>query len=299
MLLFRKILPLFLFTLVFAFSRGPAFSQTSTSEINGAVTDASGGVVPGARVTLLDETTGVVKTETTNSAGVFVFPALNAGSYTVTVEMAGFKTEKKTGERLVVGTPLDIPFRLLVGQASETVEVKSTGEALQTSNASTGDLVSHEALSTTPLNGRNAQNLAILLPGAVQTTGGLTIVNGMRNGALNVTVDGIDANESTNPNTNTNIYGLSPDNIQEIKATTSNPTADEGRNSGLNLAMATRSGGNQFHGSAYEFFRNTDLNSSDFFTNANGTAKPTLQSNQEGTEIGGPVKKNKWFFFFN
>jgi hypothetical protein len=186
-----------------------------------------------------------------------------------------------------------------VGQASETVEVMDSAEPLDTDNATLGDVVTHDTILKMPLNGRNAQNLAILLPGAVQTTGGLTIVNGMRNGALNVTVDGIDANESTNPNTNTNIYGLSPDNIQEFKATTSNPTAEDGRNSGLNLTMATRSGTNTFHGSGYEFFRNTALNSSDYFANANGTAKPTLQSNQYGTEIGGPIMRNKWFFFFN
>jgi hypothetical protein len=271
----------------------------STSEITGTVTDPSGGSVPGAHVVLLNEATGVINNETSNAAGVFVFPALTVGSYTITVEAPGFKKEKRTGEQLVVGTPLNIPIKLSVGQAAETVEVQDHTEALQTSNASMGDIVSHETLSKMPLNGRNAQNLAILLPGAVQTTGGLTIVNGMRNGALNVTVDGIDANESTNPNTNTNLYGLSPDNVQEFKATTSNPTTEEGRNSGLNMSMATRSGTNTFHGSAYDFFRNTVLNANDFYANARGTAKPTLESNLYGMEIGGPIKRNKTFFFFN
>ncbi len=276
-----------------------ALAQMSTSEITGTVADASGASIPGAIVTITNEATGVSNRQMTTQAGIYAFPALTVGTYSITVEAPGFKKEKKTGEQLVVGTPLNVVIKMEVGQASETVEVKETATPLNTENASVGDVVSHESISKMPLNGRNLQNLAILLPGAVQTTGGLTIVNGMRNGALNVTVDGIDANESTNPNSNTNIYGLSPDNMQEFKATTSNPTADEGRNSGLNMAMATRSGTNQYHGSAYEFFRNTDLNSSDFYANARGTAKPTLQSNQYGTEFGGPIVHNKWFFFFN
>ena len=276
-----------------------AFGQMSSSQITGTVSDSSGASIPGARVVLANEATGVTASQTTNASGVYVFPALNVGSYSITVEATGFKKERKTGEQLVVGTPLNVDFKMEVGQAAETVEVQDHTEALQTTNASMGDLVSHETLSKMPLNGRNAQNLAILQPGAVQTTGGLTIVNGMRNGAVNITVDGIDANESTNPNTNTNLYGLSPDNVQEFKATTSNPTSEEGRNSGINMSMATRSGTNRFHGSAYEFFRNTVLNANDFYANARGTSKPTLESNQYGFEIGGPVRRNKTFFFFN
>jgi hypothetical protein len=271
----------------------------STSEITGTVSDATGASVPGAVVTIVNEATGVTSRQTTGPAGVYVFPALTVGSYTISVEAPGFKKEKKTGALLVVGTPLNVPFKMEVGQAAETVEVKEQAVTLETENATLGAVISRESLSRMPLNGRNAQNLAILLPGAVQTTGGLTIVNGMRNGALNITVDGIDANESTNPNTNTNLYGLSPDNIQEFKATSSNPTAEEGRNSGLNISMATRSGTNTFHGSAYEFFRNDKLNASDFYANARGTAKPGLKSNQFGTEIGGPIIRNKTFFFFN
>jgi hypothetical protein len=286
----------FLAALILAAS---AWGQTSTSEITGTVTDTTGGVVPGATVTVTNEATGGSNRQTTSQAGVFAFPALTAGTYTISVEAQGFKTEKKTGAILQVGTPLNLPFRMQLGQAAETVEVKESTVELQTESATLGDVVTRQTVSKMPLNGRNIQNLAILLPGAVQTTGGLTIVNGMRNGAQNITVDGIDANESTNPNSNTNLYGLSPDNVQEFKATTSNPTSDEGRNSGLNLALATRSGTNNYHGSVYEFFRNTVLNSSDYYANARGTAKPTLQSNQYGVEFGGPVIRNKTFFFFN
>ena len=288
-----------IFAAIHALLISAAVGQMSTSQIAGTVTDESGAVVPGAKVTIRNEATGATNEQTTSVAGVYAFPALTVGSYTISVEIAGFKTAKKTGEALVVGTPLDVDFRMEIGQTSETVDVKAEAAALETSNATLGDVVSHESVSRMPLNGRNAQNLAMLLPGAIQTTAGLTVVNGMRNGAFNLTVDGIDANESTVPNINSNLYGLSPDNVQEFKGTTNNPSAEEGRNSGLNMAYATRSGTNEFHGSGYEFFRNTALNASDFYANARGTSKPTLQVNEYGVELGGPIAKNKTFFFFN
>ncbi len=287
------------FAAIYALLISAAVAQMSTSQVSGTVTDESAAVVPGAKVALRNEATGAKNEQTTSAAGVYAFPALTVGSYTISVEMAGFKTGKKTGETLVVGTPLNVDFRMEIGQGSETVDVKAEAAALETSNATLGDLVSHESVSKMPLNGRNAQNLAMLLPGAIQTTAGLTVVNGMRNGAFNLTVDGIDANESTVPNINSNLYGLSPDNVQEFKGTTNNPSAEEGRNSGLNMAYATRSGTNEFHGSGYEFFRNTALNASDFYANARGTSKPTLQVNEYGVEVGGPIARNKTFFFFN
>jgi len=122
-------------------------------------------------------------------------------------------------------------------------------------------------------------------------------VNGARDRAYNVTIDGIEANESSVPNPVSNLYRITPDNIQEYKVTTNNATAEEGRNSGASISVATRSGTNDFHGSAFDFLRNTALNANDFFANAQGTPKPEIKLNQYGFEVGGPVRKNKTFFF--
>lgn len=173
-----------------------AVAQMSTSQIAGTVADESGAVIPGAKVAIRNDATGATNEQTTSAAGVYAFPALTVGSYTVSVEMTGFKTGKKTGELLVVGTPLNVDFRMEIGQASETIDVKAEVAAIETSDATLGDLVSQESVSKMPLNGRNAQNLAMLLPGAIQTTAGATIVNGMRNGAFNLVST---ASTPTNP----------------------------------------------------------------------------------------------------
>ena len=152
-----------------------------------------------------------------------------------------------------------------------------------------------------PLNGHNPLGLLALEPGVVQTSSSATgtgfHVNGSRDMSHNTTIDGIDANESSVDNAMNNIYRLNPDAVQEYKVVTSNPTAEIGRNSGANTSIATRSGTNQFHGTAYEFLRNTDLDSNEFFSNANGTPKPDLKMNQFGFNVGGPIRKNKTFFF--
>jgi hypothetical protein len=122
-------------------------------------------------------------------------------------------------------------------------------------------------------------------------------VNGSRDMSSNTTIDGIDANESAVTNPVANVYRLTPDNVQEYKVTTSNATAEQGRNSGASVTVATRSGTNQFHGTVYDFFRNTVLNSNEFFANALGTPKPEIKLNQYGFELGGPIRRNRTFFF--
>jgi hypothetical protein len=152
-----------------------------------------------------------------------------------------------------------------------------------------------------PLNGRNPLNLLTLEPGVVQrsqgSTGSGVHVNGSRDRSFNTTIDGIEANESTVPNPVTNLYRLHPDNVQEFKVTTSNATAEDGRNSGASVSVATRSGTNELHGTLFEFFRNTALNANQFFANAQETPKPDLKMNQYGFQIGGPLRKNRTFFF--
>jgi hypothetical protein len=278
-----------------------AFAQTSTSRITGTVTDATGAVVSGAKVTATNEATGVSYTQTTTDAGLYSFPSLPVGSYTIKVEMTGFKTANKAGVVVEVNTPAAADVALEVGQTSEIVNITGGQERLQTTNATIGDVVQQKAIESLPLNGRNPLTLITLEPGVVQRSfggaGSGIHVNGSRDRAYNVTIDGIEANESTVPNPVSNLYRINPDNIQEYKVTTNNATAEEGRNSGASISIATRSGTNEYHGTVFEFARNTALNANDFFANARGTQKPDVKLHQYGVEGGGPILKNKTFFF--
>jgi len=278
-----------------------AFSQTSTSRITGTVSDSSGAVVPGASVTAKNEATGATQTQATTDAGLFAFASLPIGTYTVTIERTGFRTTQKTGNVLEINTPLTVDVILETGEVSEVVTVQGGIEQIQTSNATIGNVVEQKAIEQLPLNGRNPLTLITLEPGVVQrSAGGVGSgihVNGSRDRAFNVTIDGIEANESSVPNPVSNLYRLNPDNVQEYKVTTNNATAEEGRNSGASVSVGTRSGTNEFHGTLFYFHRNDALNSNDFFANAQNQAKPVIKLHQFGFESGGPIIKNKTFYF--
>jgi carboxypeptidase family protein/TonB-dependent receptor-like protein len=254
-----------------------AWAQTANSRISGTVTDASGAVVAGAKVTAKNEATGVTYTQATTGAGLYAFPSLPVGNYRITVEMSGFKTANRMGAILQVDTPLVVDVTLEVGQASEVVNVEGAFEKLQTGNATIGNVVEQKAIENLPLNGRNPLSLITLEAGVTQRSAGAgsnTIsVNGSRDRAFNVTIDGIDANESSVPTATNNIYRLNPDNIKEYKVTTNNATAEEGRNSGASVSIATRSGGNDLHGTIFHFLRNDALNTKEFFTQARDEAQ--------------------------
>ena len=277
------------------------WAQTANSRISGTVTDATGAVVSGAKVTAKNEATGVTYTQATTSAGLYAFPSLPVGSYAITVEMRGFKTTNQIGLILQVDTPLVADVTLAVGQASEIVNVEGSFEKLQTANATIGNVVEQKAIEQLPLNGRNPLSLITLEAGVAQRSAGAgsnTIsVNGSRDRAFNVTIDGIDANESSVPTATNNIYRLNPDNIKEYKVTTNNATAEEGRNSGASVSIATRGGGNDLHGTVFHFLRNDALNTREFFSNAQGSPKRGMKLNQFGFEVSGPIRKNKTFFF--
>ena len=289
--------------LFLAVSLCAVWAQTSTSTISGTVRDSSGSVVPGANVTLTNEATGTILKQQTTAAGLFSFPSIAVGSYTVTVESQGFRTARLTKNILDVSSPLSIEVALEVGQLNDVVTVESQAEQLQTTNATLGNVVTSKEVTELPLNGRNPLTLLVLEPGVVQRSyggaGSGIHVNGSRDRAFNVTIDGIEANESTVPNPVSNLYRLTPDNISEYKVTTSNATPEEGRNSGASISIATRQGTNAFHGTLFEFLRNTALNSNEFFANAQGTPKPQIKLNQYGAELSGPIRRNKTFFFFS
>ncbi len=284
-------------------------AQTGTSRISGTVTDSSGAVIPGAAVTAVSEATGVTYTQVTTDAGLYAFTSLPTGIYTIKVEIQGFKTAVNKGNVLEISTPIAVNVVLQVGGVNEIINVEGGYEKLESSSAKIGNVVDQKAIESLPLNGRNPLSLITLEPGVVQRSyggaGSGLHVNGSRDRAYNVTIDGIDANESSVPNPMSNMYRLNPDNVQEFRTVTSNATPEEGRNSGANIAIATKSGTNEIHGRVFEFFRNTALNSNEFYANAMTTPdprtgkapRPDIKLNQFGAEGGGPIIKGKTFVF--
>src|SRR5712692_7703998 len=291
-----------LFVVVVFLGVPAVFAQVSTSSIDGVVTDASGAVVANAKVQAKNEDTGVVFEGATTSAGTYSFASLTPGRYSVTVTLAGFQTYTSVHNVLTVGTPLVVDVSLKLGSVGQTVEVvESNYQRLETSNATVSDIMDTVQVQNLPLNGRNPLSLLTLEPGVVQRTfngaGSGTHVFGSRDRSHNVTIDGIDANESTVPNPQSNIQRLNPDNVQEFRTITLGATAEEGRNSGANVMVATRGGTNDHHGTVYYFNRNTVYNANEWFNNATGQSRPDLKLNQYGFDAGGPILKNKTFYF--
>lgn len=296
-----KLLPTLVVALFAAIVPIVTVAQTSTSRITGRVVDSKQASIPGASVTITNEATGVSQTQTTTDAGVYAFEALPVGNYTITIEQTGFKKFLKTGNHIEVNSPLTVDVVMEVGQVSEVVTVQGGPEQLQTANATISNVVEQKAIETLPLNGRNPLTLLLLEPGVVQRSfggaGSGVHVNGSRDRAFNVTIDGIEANESSVPNPVSNLYRINPDNVEEFKVTTNNATAEEGRNSGASISIATRSGTSEYHGTGFYFLRNEALNANEWYANAQNAPKPLIRLGQFGFEMGGPIKKNKTFFF--
>jgi len=287
-----------------------SFAQVSTSRIGGTVTDSTGAVIPGAKVTATNEATGITYETTTTEGGVYSFAALVVGSYTISVETAGFKKFVSSKNELNVGSPLVVNAALEIGEVTSVINVESSAERLKTSDAMISDVIDRRAIRDLPLNGRNPLNLITLEPGLIQrgsaARGSGTHINGSRDRAFNVTLDGIDANEPSVPNPQSNTFRVTTDNIQEYRIVTHNATAEFGRSSGANIALASRSGTNEFHGNVYEYFRNPVLNARDFFinrpaVNPPGTTalKPDFKVHQFGADVGGPIIRDKTHFAFS
>jgi hypothetical protein len=293
-----------------------ALAQTAgTSRVTGVVQDTNGAVVPGAKVTLTNEGTNISFTATTTSAGVYVFDSMQLGSYTVTVEKAGFKKVVSRSNVLTVGQPLTVNVDLPVGETQDTVEITASYERVQTSTSGNfGTTMDNKTLVDLPLGlesgtgGRNPLIFVRLQPGVVTgaNTGGGSHVNGARDRAFNYTLDGIDINESSAGGSEFSPLRTNPDSLQELRVITSNATAEFGRNSGAQVVLVTKSGTNDFHGNLFYFHRNAALAANEFANNLNGVAKPALRQHQYGADIGGPVRipwlyngKDRTFFFFN
>ncbi|HWZ98736.1 MAG TPA: TonB-dependent receptor [Candidatus Dormibacteraeota bacterium] len=295
-----------LFLLIIALFSPTAQAQLYTGSVTGTVTDPSGASVPSAKVTLVDQNKGFSFTATTESAtGRFVLRSIPPGTYKITVEAKGFQGQTQEGITLDINQNLSLDFSLKLGSANEVVEVKGSGVQLQTEDAVTGQVVNRRFVNDLPLIDRNFTNLTFLAPGIVETnTGGGGPLNFNSNGSRNSTSDIlIDGASASNTEQNSGIravpYTPSVDSVEEFKVQQTNFTAEYGFAGGTVINVVTRSGTNQFHGSTYEFFRNSVMDANSWFNNANNQPIPALKRNNFGGTIGGPIKKDKTFFFFD
>lgn len=284
-----------------------SLAQGTTSRISGVVTDPSGSVVAGAKVTVTNDGTGATFTIITPTSGTYAFDSLQPGRYTVAVDATGYKTYKSTGNVLSIGVPTSVDPKLQVGAAAEVVEVVGGYDVVQTeSSGNFGGVIDMDAMVSLPVvgtRGRNPLGLIQFMPGVVangaNATGGGTNVNGSRDRAWNYVMDGIDANESSSGGSNTSPPHQNPDMLSEFRVITSAPTAEFGRSSGAQVMMVTKSGTNQFHGNAFWFYQTPMLRANTPQNKANGIGRTQYVQNIPGGSIGGPIWRDKAFFFFN
>jgi hypothetical protein len=289
----------------------PLLAQFETAEVLGSVRDQSGAVVPKVALTLLNVDTGIAAKTVADDNGNYSFSNVAVGKYKVTAEANGFSTEVAADLMVNVGARQRVDFSLRVGAVSETVEVNDAAAALETDSSEHGQVIHTAAIVELPLNGRNYADLALLSANVVKSPIGASFspsgtpregsfnVNGMRSTYNNFLMDGLDNNAygTSNQSYSSQVVQASPDAIAEFKVITSNYSAEYGRVGGAVVNAVMRSGTNAFHGTAYEFLRNTDLNAKGFLFSPAVFVKPTLQRNQFGATIGGPIIKNKLFFF--
>ncbi len=295
----------------------PARAQVAGGTILGAVTDSSGGSVANANVLITDEATGVERKVTTNSAGLYSAPNLLPGTYDVRVSAAGFSDAISKGVALTVGAQQPVNLVLAVGATTQHVDVESSAPAIDKLTSGLSNEVDGLTIRELPLNGRDWPQLATLEPGvnqvrnqsaiggvssgdvvrALRGFGNQLSVSGARPTQNNYRLDGISFNDYTNGAPGGVLGTLSGvDAIQEFSVLTTNYSAEYGRTSGGVINAITRSGANAVHGDVYEFIRNSDLDARNFF---DGASVPPFKRNQFGGSIGGPIKKDKTFFFFN
>ncbi|SPF52020.1 Cna B domain protein [Candidatus Sulfopaludibacter sp. SbA4] len=283
------------------FSLAPAASaQTTTAgKVVGTVTDQTGAVVPRADVQLQNVETGTALSATSDQAGGFVFPVVNAGNYRITVKMTGFRTALIDGISVDVEKTNTVPVSLEVGGDKEVVEVTATAAAqLQTTDAQIGNVLSTENILRLPTLQRNAIELMNLQPGVVAGGSGITMrVSGAIDDQNTVTLDGIDITQNLVA-TNTSIP-TPADSVEEFRANVANPSATLMRASGGQITLIGRRGSNEFHGALYEYLQNNDLNANTWDNNRAGLAKAIIHDNRAGGRLGGAIKKNKTFFFGN
>jgi len=297
---------------LFLSSSLPLLSQTAVTSVRGTVTDPTGAVVVGAEVSLEDKASGFHAVRTTDSAGHYEFNQVAPASYILSVSGGGFAVQSRQAE-LLVNQPATVNFTLSIGHQEVAVEVGVEGETLNTTDATIGNAVNNQTIQALPMEGRNVPDLLSLQPGVVYLGREIDqnadsrsgAVAGARSDQTNVTLDGLDNNDQTKGYAFTGVLRSTLDSVEEFRVTTTNSNADAGRSSGAQIAMVTKSGTNSIHGSVYEYNRNTLFSANDWFNKQSELVqgapnKPgSLIRNTFGGTLGGPIRKDKLFYFLN
>ena len=283
-------------------------AQTGAGRVMGTITDDSGSAVAGATVVVTNAQTNVRWETTSSSDGNYQVLNLPIGSYVVTAEHAGFERAKTAAQALEINQSLRIDVHLKVGSVAETITVEALAAQVETVSPTVGGTVTGDTIQNLPLNGRNTLDLALTQPGVTPAAGttlpavagvpsGEFTIAGGRDNAVTYLLDGGD---NTSVTYGVPVMNPNPDTIAEFRILENSYTAEYGRSAGGVVSVVTKSGTNEFHGSAYDYFRNTDLNANNFFNKntAIPQPRPVLNRNQFGGTLGGPILKDRLFFFF-
>ena len=296
----------------------PLWAQSPNGNINGLVSDPATGAIVGAEVVAVNDVTGVQYTTKTNSEGIYVLPSLPPGPYRLQVSKVGFKTIIKPDIILNVQDALSINFKLPVGALHEIVTVEGGASVVNTENATVSTVVDRQFAENLPMNGRSFQTLIELTPGVVVTPSqafdpGQFSVNGQRTSSNYWMLDGVSANFGVSAGYTGGVAGslgafsalggtnslVSVDALQEFRIQTSTYAPEFGRTPGAQISILTRSGTNQFHGTAFDYLRNDVLDANDWFADNKNLAKPEERQNDFGGTVSGPIRKDRAFFFFS
>jgi len=279
--------------------------------LQGTVRDPSGAVVPGATLTMSDDATKIEQKTTTDQAGRYIFTNLGPASYTMTITAPGFKTLVRPKVVLSVGQQTDLDLTLEVGSTTTVVEVKAAAPVLNSASAELGQVVENRLINDLPILGRQVINLPLIVPGVTEVgdaiasgnySGTSYVSNGQRGSSADVRMDGATMTppeDAAGSGTTVNTLAPTPEIVQEFKMQLNSFSAEYGDNGGTVVNVVTKSGTNNFHGSGYWFFRRPQLDASDFFSNRAGNPKPNYKRDEYGGSIGGPIIKQKTFFFFD
>jgi hypothetical protein len=300
--------------LAILFGSACVWAQTGTTSVRGTVTDKSGAAISGAHVTLENPALSVKRETNTNATGEYEFLALPPGTYGISINATGFRKYEINSLQLLVNNPATLNATLEIGTTVQTVEVSAQSQTLNTTDASLGVAFNENQVKELPMEGRNVPDLLTLQAGVVYIGNNPTIdtnadtrsgaVNGARSDQSNVTLDGIPVNNRAG-NAFTSVLPVTLDSVQEFRVTTSNYNADQGGSGGAQVSLVTKSGTNEFHGSVYEYMRNTYTSANDYFNkqaelqSGEANTPPKLIRNIFGASVGGPIKKDRLFLFLN
>jgi len=288
----------------------------NVGSLQGQVTDTTGAAIAGVNIEVIDTANNTARSKQTDSAGFFSFTQLTPGTYRVKISKDSFKTDIEENVSVLVATPTRLDVRLLVGAVAERVTVVAgAAPTINTEDATVGDSYSEREVKDLPVLARNPVNLLTFQPGVVFTGFSNTdqlnqgsiasldvregVADGIRGNQSNVSLDGVDSNDWQNQSPFTSALPVTLDSVQEFRVTTTNANATDGLSGGAQVQLVTKSGTDEFHGSAYWYYRTTGTSANSFFNNADGIPRPKLQRNLAGGAIGGPIKKARAYFFLN